>query len=83
LHDSLLVGIYAEKDRDWLESKIKNNQIHRENENKQNGMKMLYFHKVTAFMSTWLWLLLALLYLLLSSKIYSATKAIVLNKITN
>jgi hypothetical protein len=83
LHDSLLVSIYSPKDKNWLESKIKNNQIHRVNENQQNGMRMLYFHKISAFMSNWLWLLLALAYVFFSTKIYTTLKATVLNKLTN
>ncbi|MBC7411385.1 MAG: hypothetical protein H7331_02895 [Bacteroidia bacterium] len=83
LHDSLLTKVYPVENKKWLESKIKGGLIHRINENREGASTMIPFHYFTAFMSNWLWLFLALLYIILNSKVYINGKAILLNKLTN
>ncbi len=83
LHDSLLTTIYPLANKKWLETKIKGNLIQRVNENKESASNMILFHRFTAFMSNWLWLLLGLLYIVLNSKAYASSKAMLLNKLTN
>ena len=83
LHDSLLTKVYPLASKKWLENKIKGNLIHRVNENKEAASHMIMFHYFTALMSNWLWLLLALLYLVLNSKAYTNGKTTLLNKLTN